>query len=361
MDGDMETAEGRDDDYKAEADEAPYSEPEEPESEDEDKTFISNFNGFNSTVAEEKKRWYRPFERAALGNGIYPISMNFVFWGLLAWLCHYLANDKAAIANEYTQYHASMNEGFFYSICGSLLMIPGCMSLYSWGKFENKGIRAVVEPFLMLFRLAAAGAFLYYVVGYNLLYRWLGGSYFALYHNWWHHPKTDPWLTNASYFNAALSWPIWFFGWAVLGYCGAIGVMLVIIFLLHVVVNVAGMRMYFLKPVLIAPKLAWLYLRGLSFSQYDRPFNPEQKCPACNLGFGAEDKIGTLPCNETHWYHRACLGRLVNPVDPREVTCGHCQKSFEHPPKAEEEPAAGSEEAAAEEAAPVEEAATAGE
>ena len=37
-------------------------------------------------------------------------------------------------------------------------------------------------------------------------------GYDAVSVNWWASPK-DSWITNASYLNAALSWPVWLFSW----------------------------------------------------------------------------------------------------------------------------------------------------
>jgi len=93
---------------------------------------------------------------------------------------------------------------------------------------------------LILFRLAALCAFVYYIVWERLLIRWLMGSYFALYKNWWHSPKTDPWITNASYFNALINWPIWALAWFVMLYAGIIGFLMIIILVAHIIFNVAG-------------------------------------------------------------------------------------------------------------------------
>jgi len=131
------------------------------------------------------------------------------------------------LLNKYTQMHARINEGFFFTMAGFLTLIPGMITLYSWGKFDNKCLRWICEPFLMLFRVAAVAAFAYYVLWQRTLYGWFGGCYFALYDNWWA-AKTDPWITNASYFNAFWSWPLWALGWFFIAYISILSFMLII-------------------------------------------------------------------------------------------------------------------------------------
>jgi len=84
------------------------------------------------------------------------------------------------------------------------------------------------------------------------------------------------------------------------------------------------------------PKLFWLYLRGLTSDQYD--FNLDQKCPKCRKGFQVQatsdiHKIGTMPCNESHWYHRSCLKEIIesNREEGDAIQCGHCQVFHEYP------------------------------
>jgi len=89
------------------------------------------------------------------------------------------------------------------------------------------------------------------------------------------------------------------------------------------------------------PKFFWLYLRGISSSQNDRPFNLDQKCPSCQESFSIEDKIGALPCNETHWYHRSCLKEIIeNNREEGEypsINCGHCESLHFYPTNDKEE------------------------
>jgi len=151
--------------------------------------------------------------------------------------------------------------------------------LYSYGKFQNKVLRWIAEPFLILFRLAFLGSWLYFVIWYNTLYRWFGGCYYALYDNWWHNPKTDPWITNASYFNAFLNWPLWVLGWFLMTWSALMAIGLTLNFIAFVICNYRGRRMKVLKFLLELPFMFWLFLRGLSERQYERPYNPDQKCP----------------------------------------------------------------------------------
>jgi len=92
-----------------------------------------------------------------------------------------------------------------------------------------------------------------------------------------------------------------------------------------------------MKPITNAPILLWLYLRGLNFSQYEKPYNPDQMCPRCKESFSIEDKTGAMPCDQTHWYHRKCLAEeIVARGDSDTIQCGHCMVNHEDP-KIEEE------------------------
>jgi len=194
-------------------------------------------------VSKEKKEYYETFSDAGL-RGNHTIIVNLILWGGLGLICLGLSSDKAALANKYTVMHARMNEGFFFSIAGFLIMKGGMTTLYSWGKFDNKCLRWICEPFLMLFRVAAVAAYAYYIVWQRTLYGWFGGCYFALYNNWWA-LKTDPWITNASYFNAFWSWPVWVLGWifmAVVSFYSVAGIFFIFYLIITIAFNAGGLR-----------------------------------------------------------------------------------------------------------------------
>jgi len=120
-------------------------------------------------------------------------------------------NDKATLGNKYTQYHLKMNTGMYFSFAGGIFFGWSMWFLRSLGKFDNKILRMIVEPFLVLFRLAAIGALAYFVIYRLFITDFLLGCFFACSRNWWA-KKTDPWITNASYLNAIISWPVFFMG-----------------------------------------------------------------------------------------------------------------------------------------------------
>jgi hypothetical protein len=135
-----------------------------------------------------------------------------IFFGGLGGLCiTFGTDDKDTLENKYTQYHLKVNKGFFFTIAGSLFFGWTMWKLRSMGKFENKTLRMIVEPFLVLFRLAATCALAYFVLYKLWIQDFLVGCFFACTENWWA-KKTDPWVTNASYFNAIINWPVFFLG-----------------------------------------------------------------------------------------------------------------------------------------------------
>ena len=135
-----------------------------------------------------------------------------IFFAGLGGLCHVFGtDDKDTLANKYTQYHLKVNTGFFFTIVGSLFFTWFIMVLTTMGKFDNKCLRMMAEPFVVLFRLAVTCAFAYFVLYRLCIQDYLVGCFFACKKNWWA-KKTDPWVTNASYFNAIINWPVFFFG-----------------------------------------------------------------------------------------------------------------------------------------------------
>lgn len=145
------------------------------------------------------------------------------------------------------------------------------------------------EPFLFLFRLAFFCAYVYFIIYRLFILDFLGYSYFATTRNWWE-KKTDPWVTNASYFNALLSWPLWVFAWVVM-----IWFPLLILFLLFALITRNREIMNVLKDILAeTPVIFWRYLRNISSQEYRvGRFDLSKKCVECGKGFTMDDIIGS--------------------------------------------------------------------
>lgn len=171
--------------------------------------------------------WDNGFERAALpGTATIGMWVSIIFLGGLGGLCiAFGTNDKETLENKYTQYHLKVNTGCFFTFAGSIFFGWSMWSLRAMGKFDNKILRMIVEPFLVLFRLAYTCAFVYFVLYRLFIQDFLRGCLFACTKNWWA-KKTDPWVTNASYFNAIINWPIFFTGF---------------IYMIYIVIGVLGL------------------------------------------------------------------------------------------------------------------------
>lgn len=211
-----------------------------------------------------------------------------------------------------------MNTGFFFSILCTIFFVAFMKTLYSKGKFENKCLRMIVEPFMFLFRLAATCTWAYFVVWKLLIYGWIIGTICACNLNWWAN-KSDSWITNASYFNAFMSWPVFFIGCITIFYIGILSPMLIL--------------MAFIKPdvrrmLLGLPKKLMLFLIGLDSYQFDNPVDSYKNkvCPMCGEKFTIDSKFGEmLGCSSSlkHWYHRACLSKKLQdtPKVNGEIMC----------------------------------------
>ena len=154
-----------------------------------------------------------------------------------------------------------MNLAFFETVIGFLVIIVSSIYLYSLGKFQNKYLRFIFEPFLILLRLAMAAVFSKFILYQTMFSRLILSSYHALYQNWWHDPKKEPFITNASYFNALINWPIWFITWlsmflAVLTFFKMLQ--------WHIGADFARLRRFFVWSIIKIFQYFWLFLLGLN-------------------------------------------------------------------------------------------------
>jgi hypothetical protein len=160
--------------------------------------------------------------------------------------------------NSYTQYHAAMNVAFFTLIACHLTFTSLCIVSNNVGKSSNRCLRLVLEPFTFLIRLGFIVSYTYFIIWRLLICVFCYKGYHALNDNWWK-AKTDPWVTNASYINAVLNWPIWIISLVicVLLTFYAFGLALSV-FMILVPSLSAKMRRGLFELV----KLLWSFLRG---------------------------------------------------------------------------------------------------
>ena len=79
-------------------------------------------------------------------------------------------------------------------------------------KPRNNCLRWITEPILFIITVVILASWAYFLAYKAALMGLCIPGYDAVSVNWWASPK-DSFITNASYLNAALSWPVWLFSW----------------------------------------------------------------------------------------------------------------------------------------------------
>jgi hypothetical protein len=135
-----------------------------------------------------------------------------LIFAALAYICQYFGSDKVAAANKYTKFQMNLNVNCFIFISGH---IGTCCFLAFKGMLPkplNNCLRWITDS--ILFIITAGIVFCWaYFIAYKAAFMGLCiPGYDAVSVNWWASPK-DSFITNASYLNAALSWPVWLFSW----------------------------------------------------------------------------------------------------------------------------------------------------
>jgi len=90
-------------------------------------------------------------------------------------------------------------------LAGFILLMGVNKTWNKVGKSENQCLRYCLEPFLVLFKVFQLAVYFYFIFWQQfckiLVVKWWNANTM----NWWK-SKNDPWITNASYFNAVLCW-----------------------------------------------------------------------------------------------------------------------------------------------------------
>lgn len=102
-----------------------------------------------------------------------------------------------------------MNTALLNSLGAVGLFAAVVIILSHIGEFENRALRYICKPFLILFRVCAFVAIVYYewnMMIMNAIPRW----YHIWRDNWWK-SKNDPFYTNASCWNSFMNYLTWVF------------------------------------------------------------------------------------------------------------------------------------------------------